>query len=133
MHSTFEKGEIAMLKVQLRALEKGVVVSKPTVESRYDLILDFNGKLFRAQVKYAGDELGGAVQLDLRKETRNNGKKKVYLATEIDAVLVYIPQIDAVLWLPPDKFHGKQSINIRFNPCKNHQKSGISLANDLRW
>ena len=53
MHSAHQKGEIAQLKVQLRAAEKGVTLSKPLIDSRYDFIRDDGRKQERAQVKYA--------------------------------------------------------------------------------
>jgi hypothetical protein len=48
------KAEIAMVKVGLRALQVGAFVSKPIFEgARYDYIIERDGKLYRAQVKYA--------------------------------------------------------------------------------
>ena len=114
-------------------MEKEVVVSKPTVEARYDLVLDDHGKLSRVQVKYAGDERGGAVNVDLRKETRNNGQKRVYTSDEVDAILLYVPKIDRVLWLGADLFHNRKSISIRLTPTVNGQKQGIIFAESLGW
>jgi PD-(D/E)XK endonuclease len=49
-----KKAEIAMVKVGLRALQVGAFVSKPIFEgARYDYIIERDGKLYRAQVKYA--------------------------------------------------------------------------------
>ncbi len=36
MHATHQKGEVAHLKEMFRAIDKGIVLSKPLVESRYD-------------------------------------------------------------------------------------------------
>jgi len=48
------KAEIAMMKVGIRALQLGAFVSKPIFEgARYDYIIERDGKLYRAQVKYA--------------------------------------------------------------------------------
>ena len=48
------KAEIAMIKVSMRALQVGAFVSKPIFEgARYDYIIERDGKLYRAQVKYA--------------------------------------------------------------------------------
>ena len=47
-----DKGEIALLKVEIRAAEQGIVVLKPTTSHRrYDIVLDCGGKFLRAQVK----------------------------------------------------------------------------------
>src|SRR3990172_1003729 len=52
MYETHHKGELAFLKCSIRALEKGMILSRPTTETRYDAILDDGGKLLRVQVKY---------------------------------------------------------------------------------
>ena len=47
------KSEIAVLKLELRANQKGYFVSLPKNQSsRYDLIIDDGKKLYRTQVKY---------------------------------------------------------------------------------
>ncbi len=136
MFDKYQKGQEAMLMVQLRAAQLDFVVSLPTVESRYDMLLDDGKKIHRAQVKYAGaisSKVDGAVTLDLRKETRGNGKMRTYSPDEIDVVLVYVPQIGKVLWIGPELFAGKQTISFRFQASKNHQKAGVRLAEDFEW
>ena len=70
------KGEIAMIKVGIRALQVGAFVSKPIFEgARYDYIIEIDGKLYRVQVKYAdGKPTGttGAVYLNLRKQIKKD-------------------------------------------------------------
>jgi len=136
MYDRYLKGQIAVLKVQTRAAEKGFTVSVPTTESRYDLLVDDGKRIWRAQVKYAGREqqsTSGSVELDLRKETRNNGKKRTYSKSEIDVVLVYVPQIDEVLWLGSDIFDGVKSLTFRFEKPKNNQASRLRMAKDFVW
>src|SRR5947208_13718269 len=99
-------GEIAVAKVVLRALETGVVISRPMIECRYDLVLDDGLKLYRTQVKYAGGsppkQCQGVVQVGLRK-WRNDGRAVIpyYTAKEIDLLLVYVRKIDKILWFGP--------------------------------
>jgi len=128
-----QKGEIAELKVQLAAMEKGWVSSKPTCTARYDLILDDGKQLYRTQVKYAGavaQKCQGAVHF-----SSNNGPHSpvAYVKDEIDLVLVYIPQIDQIVQILPEEFHGKTAFQIRLEPPKNGQKRGIFLAEDHLW
>jgi len=133
MYTTHQKGEIAQLHVQLRATEKGFTVCLPTVEARYDLILDDSGTLIRGQVKYADRWVGhGAIELDLRRDTRNVGRKRAYEKSEVDAVIIYVPREDLILWLPPKVFHKKKTINIRFSPAKNGTKT-VFDAKDFIW
>jgi PD-(D/E)XK nuclease superfamily protein len=135
MYDTHKYGEIARCEVERRALEKNIIVSRPAIEARYDLILDIEGEFYRAQVKYADQDSRksqNAIVLDLRKQCRNNGKTKKYSKEEIDVVLVYLPKIDNVLWIGPELFHERSTINLRLAlPKKRNAK--IIMANDLIW
>ena len=136
MFDKFAKGQTAMLKVQLRAAELGVVAALPTTEARYDLLIDDGKKIHRAQVKYAGAvgcKVDGAVTLDLRKATRGNGNVRPYTKDEIDVVLVYVPQTDTVMWIGPELFDGKHSLSFRFEKAKNGQSKGVRVVGDFAW
>ncbi len=135
---TNAKGELAMLQVQLRALEVGAFLSKPVREAcRYDLIVDWQGQLYRAQVKYcdrASSHSTGAVALRAGNITRS--KKATfpcYTAEEVDILLVYVPKMNEVLWLPPAQFDGKQNISIRYQSSLNNQTKGCLWAADFIW
>ena len=126
---TDEKGQIAILKVKLEALKKGAITSTPDVPVRYDLVVDWQGKMRRAQVKYADarSHASGAVYLDLRR------RKRCYTDAEIDVLLVYIPQLDAVCWFGREWFHHKAALALRVAPTKNGQKRGCLMAKDFIW
>jgi hypothetical protein len=130
------KAEIAMVKVSMRALQIGAFVSKPVFEgARYDYIIEFGGKLYRAQVKYADGKhksTNGAVQVNLRKQIKKN-RNHPYNENEIDVLLVYVSKIDKICWFGPEVFSGKQSISIRVAPAKNHQLKGCIAAEDYLW
>lgn len=135
LHETYQKGEIAFLRCALRAVEKGMVVSRPTVDTRYDAILDTGKKLLRVQVKYADGKsthAAGSVVVGLKK-TNRRGETKSYTKDEIDALLVFVPKIDAVLMFAPKDFHGKNEITVRLEPPKNNQKKSVKLAETFRW
>lgn len=129
---TWQKGKIAVQKVILRAIEKGLLVSQPVVESsRYDLVLDQDGELLRAQIKWAsssGDK--DFVEVGLRKFSLN-GNQRVY-GGDIDLLLVYLPAVDMICAFQPEHYAGKKSLSIRFTPPKNNQKN-VLLAHDYRW
>jgi hypothetical protein len=133
-----EKGEIALLQVQMRAIEKGAVVSKPTIEGgRYDLVIDWDGKLYRAQVKYCdrpASNAHGAVSVCMGNVTRGSNRSVgCYTQDEVDVVLVYVPKIRQVLWFGPDQFCGKSAITVRYEPTKNGQSKGCLMAQDFIW
>ena len=130
------KAEIAMMKVGIRALQLGAAVSKPIFEgARYDYIIERNGKLYRAQVKYMDGKLGytsGAVYLNLRKQIKKN-KNCPYNDSEIDVLVGYVPRIDKLCWFGPEVFCGRKSLSIRIAPAKNGQIKGCLAANDYLW
>jgi hypothetical protein len=135
MHSTHQKGEIAQLKVQLRAAEKGIVLSKPVVDSRYDFILDDGFKLERVQVKYASGKAPhsqGSVKINL-KSWEGRKLRRRYCANEVDALLVYIPQMDQVLRFEASIFCERASFTVRLEPAKNGQTKSILNAKDFIW
>lgn len=113
MFETFQKGHIAQMKVELRAAEKGWIVAKPNIESRYDIILDDGNKLWRAQVKYAAQIENGSVQVDLRRNCRGNTKTRPYTSNEIDVVLVYVPSEDAIIWIDDKLFDNAKGLSFR--------------------
>jgi hypothetical protein len=133
--NTQQKGQYAQLKVELRASEKGLIVSCPTVDTRYDLIIDTGEKLCRVQVKYADGKVShstGSVLVGLRRwagdkrhVTRN------YQREEVDAILVYLPKVDRVCWLPPELFHNKSSIVLRINPQRRNRNA--HLVENFYW
>lgn len=124
------------LKAELRAVEKGYIVSKPTIDTRYDMIIDDKECLYRVQVKYAdgmSSSSEGCVLVDLRRRNGNDTlNSRTYLETEIDSVVVYIPRIDRLCWFPPEKFHDKVQIFIRLEPPKNNIKC-VTMAQDYYW
>jgi hypothetical protein len=127
---TEDKGQIAFLRVQVEAVWKEATVLLPTMPRRYDCVLEWGGQFFRCQVKYAdckAPHSQGALQLDLRK------RKKTYSRDEIDVVLVYVPQIDKVLWLPPEIFHQKAMLYLGWLPAKNNQRQRCLMAEDYIW
>ena len=131
-----KKADIARLKIEMRALELGVICSRPVKEgTRYDLILDTGKKLYRAQVKYGNgcsSKATGAVQVNLRREIRKE-KNRPYSQDEIDVLLIYVPKIDKICWFGPEVFNAKSSISIRITPTKNGQLKHCLHAEKHFW
>jgi hypothetical protein len=133
---TCRKGEMAKSKVIFRAYEKGIIVSIPTIEVDYDLVMDIDGVLKKIQVKWCdsatrrGSE--GSVFLTLRRTTRSN-KQLTYSEDAVDLLMVYLPKIDKVICLPPDIWHEKSSLTIRYSKAMNNQKSKVLMAENYVW
>ena len=129
------KGQLAISKAELRALELGYIPSRPSFDTRYDLIIDNLNTLDRVQVKYADgkpSKTGGSVVVKLAYEDR---KKRIftYRKEEIDALIVYIPRIDRLCFLPPKIFVGKRNLCIRLEKSKNNQRKKVIFAEDYYW
>ncbi len=133
--TTNVKGQIAASKAELRALELGYIPSKPIFDARYDMILDDSKSLKKIQIKYADGKLSyctGSVMVKLGYEDRT-GHLYTYSKNEIDALIVYIPKIDRLCYIPPRIFEGKVKIHIRYEKTKNNQKKGIIYAEEFFW
>lgn len=138
MTENHRKGNIALLKAQTRAVEKGFTVSLPIGDHcRYDMIVDDGQNLLRAQVKYAGSVSNGAVLIELRKTNAHTAAKKkkpqVYSPDEIDLLLVYLPVTDQVYAFSSDQIGGKTGFNLRLEKPKNGQSAGVVMAENHIW
>ena len=123
MKNSFHKGEIASLKVELRAAELGYYVSKPTVPVRYDIILEKNGKLWRCQIKYCDYHDKKRSKSSLKLKLGGSKRHTSYSKDEIDILLVYIPKIEDIFWIPVDRIHKKNDISLAFK--ESTRKIGI--------
>lgn len=112
MLKSSNKSEIAVLKVELRANEKGYHVSLPRNQSSaYDLIIDSNKQLLRAQIKYLNRQTTNKQGLELLINNQpKNKKRKFYTKDEIDILLCFCPKINQILCFYPKDFHNKKTI-----------------------
>ena len=87
-----KKGIITELQVATYLLKNGYNVSQPfSQDSKYDLIVDVNGKLLRLQVKTARKTSETAITFNCRSTTSNvrNCKNRRYSANDIDYFATY--------------------------------------------
>jgi PD-(D/E)XK endonuclease len=137
MSETSFKGELALMKVLLRAAEKRVVVSRPVTDfSRYDLVVDVEGKLHRVQVKYADGKSPAQTtgSASARLYSVSGGKKKqLYDFADVDAFIIYMPATDKVYWVPIEMCAGKSFLYLRYEPARNGQRKYCLAASDFEW
>lgn len=129
------KGELAVFKMQIRALELGFIPSIPSIICRYDALIDDGSKVWRVQVKYANGKpsnTSGSVVVKLEYNDRSH-HSYTYKDTEVDALVVYIPRIDRLCWFPPSIFSGKKRLSVRISSPVNGQVVGINRAEDYFW
>lgn len=133
--TTNVKGQLAVSKAELRALEIGYLPSRPIFDNRYDLILDDFTSLKRIQIKYADGKISnsaGSVSVKLDYENRRK-QFTTYQSSEVDGLIVYIPRIDKLCYFPLSVFQGKRRLAIRVEKSRNNQKKGVIWANDYYW
>lgn len=132
-HSTKTKGNISELKIALKLIEKGCSISFPYGENdRYDLIADYNGILYKIQIKTGKYEKEkGSIYASAqsikphRNEVETINSRKSYFG-QVDFIGIYCPQLDKCYMVPiEDK---KSGIILRVDNPKNNQQKGIILA-----
>lgn len=137
MHTNTIHGLIAQNKAELRAIEKGYIVSKPIHECvRYDMLVDDGNSIKRLQVKYAGGKQTGSTgscKVDFRKKSINGSKRNYYTKDEIDGALVYIPELDEICYFPIDVIEHKPTLTIRYVDSKSNRTKGVTFAKDYIW
>ena len=133
--NTCQKGQIAELMAELKASEKGFIVSRPAIGfSRYDLIVDDGKKLYRVQVKYAcASKCGSFVSVGLRRLNSLRKNVRTYNSNEVDAIMVFVPEMRQLYWIPPSLFNGKKAIQLRFTRAKNIGPIPCNYANEYVW
>lgn len=117
MLNSRSKGEIGQLKIQIRAAELNLIASIPTTEVYYDLILDdFSTKnIKRAQIKWCNRLHGNNLELRL---DSHKSKRIFYKHTDIDWLLVFLPQKNVILKYEKQHFHRKSRLTINLNDVK---------------
>ena len=136
--STARKGEIAVQRAILRALELGWTPSRPCVEgARYDLVMDAGATgLRRVQVKYCDHRPrgAGAYEVSLTRHCGGRDRRMYrYGSHEIDAVVAFLAADDVLAWLPAPLWAGRAAVTIRTSPARNGQRQGVHLLEHLRW
>lgn len=130
------KGQLALSKAETHAMELGLIPNRPLMDCRYDMIVDDGNRLWRVQVKYADSKSSGStgsVVARLAYETRHRRNVRVYDSSEVDALIVYLPKIDKLCWIPCECFVGKKMLSIRLVKPLNGQKTKIFYAHDYFW
>lgn len=128
------KGEITEMKCQLFCLEQGYIISKPILDNaRYDLLLDYNGKIYRIQIKtsrWMSDEQEGII-FNCKSQHSISGGNKImkYTPDEID---FFMTEFENEFYLVPCE-KAKSEMRLRFKPTKNNQDHKAFFAKDYKF
>ena len=132
--STDQKGAIAEAKIAACAIELGLVVSKPLVDARYDLIVDLNHELLRVQCKWAV-RIGDVVSVRTRRCRRGREGliHRQYERGEIDTIAAYCAELDRCYLLPEEMSVGRAMVHLRLAPTQNNQRALINWAQEYEF
>jgi len=132
MITTKRRGIITAQKVILKLVELGFDVSVPIGDnSSYDVILDWNNKLFKGQIKTARIIRENVISLPTSSVRFNT--KKVYRTNyigKVDFILGYCPQIDKYIFYPVIENSNSNAVSFRQTKPKNSQVKKINYASD---
>jgi hypothetical protein len=100
--------------------------------SRYDLIFDVGGELFRVQCKTARRH-GDVVVINCRscRRTADGYDRRPYSSDDVDLVAAYCAETDRAYLLEPWRFSGQTAVQLRLAPTRNNQSQGINWAEDF--
>lgn len=114
--STRSRGQIAQLKVELECSKRNYIISRPSIDCYYDILIDIKNTIIRSQIKYCNrkrSENGLSLRLD------GKGSKRIfYTKTMIDWILVFVPTKDVILKYEKKHFHRKKTIYINLTNKK---------------
>ena len=115
-------------------IEQGYTVSKPVIDNaRYDLILDYNNKLYRIQIKTSRwtSEEHEALSFNCKCEQPTSEGNKIlkYSPEEID---FFMTEFEGEFYLIPCE-RAKSEMRLRFKPTKNHQDDKATFAKDFKF
>ena len=130
--STNQKGAIAEAAITAEATKLGIVVSRPNVDARYDLIFDVSSRLLRVQCKSAarkGDVIVVPTQSAWYSRTRGYVRAP-YASSEIDALAAYCGEIDGTFLLPISLVASQSQSHLRLAAARNGQLAGLHSATE---
>jgi len=135
MLTTDQKGAIAESAIVHAAIKLGIGVYKPLSDGeRHDLIFGVGNELLRIQCKWAPlhDDVI-VVRCYSSRRTREGLRRKVYTASEVDAIAAYCPDLNRCFMVLAGRFDGHAQLVLRLRPSRNNQRSGINWADDFAF
>jgi PD-(D/E)XK nuclease superfamily protein len=132
MLTTDQKGAVAEAALIQAAIELGLGVSWPVVETRYDLVFDTGMHLLRVQCKWAAcDGEVIAVRCYSARRDATGFVRRAYGRGEVDVFGVYCPDPRSCFLVPFDDVPPGGSLQLRVSPPRNGQKRNVRWAKDF--
>lgn len=129
---THQKGNLSQLKIITKLVELGQHVSVPVGDgSRYDFIVEVNGRLVTVQCKTA--KLLPNDSLSYRTVSYSSSKTKNYSRNyrgQVDLFGIYCNELDSIYLTPVAKAPSKLG-TLRLKPAKRNQNKHIVYAKNF--
>jgi prevent-host-death family protein len=131
-----QKGAIAEAAIEKEAVKLGLVVARPNLDARYDLIFDTGESLLRVQCKWGNlstRECVVKVNLVSSWCTPTGYARSTYQAGEVDLFAVYCHELDSCYLLEAAGLAGRRAIHLRLSEPRNSQRACVNLASDFAF
>lgn len=131
MLNTHFQGKITEIQVAKAFLELGYQVSQPLVsDSRYDFIVDINGKLLKIQVKTSHLSEDKSYFEFATSTSHTNTKGTVNHSYTSDEIDYFATIYENECYIISVSESGSRAQRLRLKPPKNGQTTGIKYAKD---
>jgi len=132
MENTKKIGNLTELQCATRLYELGASISIPFGNSeKYDLLMDYNDKIYKIQCKHATEYDDGAyIKFKATWLGHNNTgySRHQYQANEVDYFATFYN--GECYLIPQNECSNEKSLRIK--PTKNNQKKGVSFLEDYK-
>jgi hypothetical protein len=124
-----KRGAIAEAEVTAAAIRLDLLVLRPLSEGgRYDLGIDIGHRILRVQCKWTRLRSGiFTARCITSRHTPQGYVRTTYSGDEVDAIAVYVSDVDECYLIPITEAAGRSSLSLRLEPTGNNQ------AMHVRW
>ena len=125
-------GEMSEAVCMTELLKKNIPVSLPWGDNQpYDMIMDYNGKLYKLQCKTARTVIENETFLIPTCSIHSN-MYNTYKSSYEGLIDFFISFYQNEIYLIPIEKATKSEFRMRLAPCKNNQTKGINFASDYK-
>lgn len=131
-HITTDKGDIGVLKVSADLIEQGYPIFTPVgATCPFDLLVLKDDTFLKVQVKYRGIKRG-IIHANFSRAVIGNGKVVMKHNMFCDVIAFYCTNNKKCYYVhKKDLGKNTSCISLRFETCKNGQRSHIRMAKDF--
>lgn len=131
-------GKLAELRVQQELINLGYNPSEPSMEDRYDFLVEIDDSIKKIQVKkaYIREEYPQSLVVELRTTKRDKdggNEKKIYSSDEVDVYAIWSNETDDVYWMEYDEA-GSRCVHISLKEkyeVRGQNRSRMNFAMDF--